>query len=171
MSKVLGLVDIKVKELESFDPWGPTRSFTSYLGLYLYFLRVLNISPQRTSDRYSPRIMVGVDVYWCMAYVSAFYDRSMYTSATTVPHCHLTWLACICFQHYSLLGLEFDFDLDRARKLLFSQAMHFGFKVIFDLRKTLASNFILKRFWFSKIDTVDCQAFLLSPLIEHRQYR
>ena len=70
---MLNLVDIEVKELESFGPRRPARFFTSYLGLYLHFSRVPNISPQGMSDRHSPRIMVGADVYWCTAHVSTFY--------------------------------------------------------------------------------------------------
>ena len=89
-SEVLGLADTKVKELESFGPQGPMRVFVTYLGLHLHFLRVLNISPQGTSNRYSPHIMVGADVYWCTAHMSTFYNQSMYMSVAIVPYHELT---------------------------------------------------------------------------------
>ena len=72
MYEVLGLVDIKVKDLESFGPRRPMRFSTLYLGLYLHFARVLNISPQGMSDQYSPCIMVGANMYWYMVHMSAF---------------------------------------------------------------------------------------------------
>ena len=111
---MLGLVDIEVKELERFGPRRLARFSTSYMGLHLHFPRILNINPQVTSNRYSPRIMVGADMYWCTVHMSTFYHQSMYTLAATVSYCHLTWLACIFFQHYSSPGLEFDPDLGQA---------------------------------------------------------
>ena len=99
---------IEVKELESFDHWRPVRVFISYLGLHLYFPWVLNIGPQGTSDRHSPRIIVRTDVYWGAAHVGAFYNWSTYTPSTIVPNGHLTWLGCMFFQHYSPPGLEVE---------------------------------------------------------------
>ena len=63
MSEVLGLVDIEVKDLGCFGPQRPTRFSTTYLDLYLHFLRVLSINPQGTLDWYLPCIMVEADIY------------------------------------------------------------------------------------------------------------
>ena len=54
-------------------------------------------------------------------------DRSVYTSTDIMPHRDLIKPTYIFFQHYSLPGLEFDSDLDRAQELLFSWTANVDF--------------------------------------------
>ena len=108
-------------------------------------------------------------MYWSAAHVGAFYNRSTYTLVAIVPRGHSTWPGYIFLQHYSPPGLEFDFDLGRARKLLSSWAIHFEFlKMVFGPRRSSCAKFSLgKVAYFQGGYDRPYQTFWQSSLIEH----
>ena len=123
---------IGIKGTRGDRPRKPSRFSTSYLSLYLHFLRVLNQS-SGDIDWYLLRMSTEVHMYQHTVHMSMSSTIEVRTRRCHSAMLSLDWPACVFSQHYSLPGLEFDFGLGRARELLFSWAAPFDFfhKIIF----------------------------------------
>ena len=93
---------IDIKDTQGDRPQKPSRFSTSYLGLYLHFLRVLNINPQGTSDRYPLRMSVEVHMYPYTIHVSASSMIEVCTRRCYNTTLSLDWLAYVFLQQFLL---------------------------------------------------------------------